>query len=149
MPTELRAAVGVVCKPWHNFVRLVSAANVPKTPNTRHRMKIIKLEDFHADGGWDTYSFLKITTDEGITGWSEFNESRRKGMTSLIHGLGATLIGVDRGRTHVPRHRRHRERLPRHPRQGARCSRLRASRRRGARAHAGLLVALRSPARPL
>ena len=57
-------------------------------------MKIVKLEDFHADGGWDTYSFLKITTDEGITGWSEFNESRRKGMTSLIHGLGATLIGA-------------------------------------------------------
>src|SRR5262249_10166620 len=25
MPTELRAAVGVVCKPWHNFVRLVRA----------------------------------------------------------------------------------------------------------------------------
>ena len=44
-------------------------------------MKIVKLEDFHADGGWDTYSFLKITTDEGVTGWSEFNESRRKGMT--------------------------------------------------------------------
>jgi hypothetical protein len=42
-------------------------------------MKIVKLEDFHVDGGWDTYSFLKITTDEGITGWSEFNESRRKG----------------------------------------------------------------------
>src|SRR5262249_45857819 len=95
MPTELRAAVGVVCKPWHNFVRLVSAANVPKTPNTRHRMKIVKLEDFHADGGGDTYSFLKITTDEGVTGWSEFNESRRKGMTALIHGLGATLIGED------------------------------------------------------
>ena len=35
----------------------------------------------HADGGWDTYSFLKITTDEGIVGWSEFNESRRSGMT--------------------------------------------------------------------
>ncbi|HKA76800.1 MAG TPA: hypothetical protein VKD19_06810 [Pseudolabrys sp.] len=29
MPTELRAAVGVARKPWHNFVRLVSAANVP------------------------------------------------------------------------------------------------------------------------
>jgi len=58
-------------------------------------MKIVKLEHFHADGGWDTYSFLKITTDEGITGWSEFNESRRKGMTALIHGLGAALIGED------------------------------------------------------
>ena len=58
-------------------------------------MKIVKLEDFHADGGWDAYSFLKITTDEGVTGWSEFNESRRPGMTALIHGLGAALIGQD------------------------------------------------------
>jgi L-alanine-DL-glutamate epimerase-like enolase superfamily enzyme len=58
-------------------------------------MKIVKLEDFHADGGWDIYSFLKITTDEGVTGWSEFNESRRRGMTAVIHGLGAALIGQD------------------------------------------------------
>ena len=58
-------------------------------------MKIVKLEDFHADGGWDTYSFLKITTDEGLVGWSEFNESRRRGMTAVIQGLGATLIGQD------------------------------------------------------
>ena len=42
-------------------------------------MKIVKLEDFHADGGWDTYSFLKITTDEGITGWSEFNRAVARG----------------------------------------------------------------------
>jgi galactonate dehydratase len=58
-------------------------------------MKIVKLEDFHADAGWDTYSFLKITTDEGLVGWSEFNESRRRGITGVIHGLGTTLIGHD------------------------------------------------------
>ena len=58
-------------------------------------MKIVKLEDFHVDAGWDTYSFLKITTDEGVTGWSEFNESRRRGMTGVVHGLGAALIGQD------------------------------------------------------
>ena len=59
------------------------------------RMKIVKLEELHADGGWDTYSFLKIITDAGLVGWSEFNESRRKGMAALIHGLGASLIGED------------------------------------------------------
>ena len=58
-------------------------------------MKIVKLEDFHVDGGWDTYSFLKVTTDEGLSGWSEYNESRRRGMTQVIHGLGAGLIGKD------------------------------------------------------
>ena len=58
-------------------------------------MKIVKLEDLHADGGWDTYSFLKITTDDGLVGWAEFKESRRRGLGALIHGLGATLIGED------------------------------------------------------
>jgi L-alanine-DL-glutamate epimerase-like enolase superfamily enzyme len=58
-------------------------------------MKIVKLEHFHADCGWEVYSFLKITTDEGLAGWSEFNESRRRGMAALIHGLADTLIGED------------------------------------------------------
>jgi L-alanine-DL-glutamate epimerase-like enolase superfamily enzyme len=58
-------------------------------------MKITKVEDFHADGGWDTYSFLKITTDAGLTGWSEFKESRRRGVAAVIHGLAAGLIGED------------------------------------------------------
>jgi len=58
-------------------------------------MKIAKFEDFHVDGGWDSYAFLKITTDQGPVGWSEFKESRRRGLGALIHGLGATLIGED------------------------------------------------------
>jgi len=58
-------------------------------------MKITKFEDFHVDCGWDTYSFLKITTDEGLIGWSEFKESRRRGLAALIHGLGKGLIGED------------------------------------------------------
>jgi galactonate dehydratase len=62
---------------------------------SRRGMKIVKFEDFHVDAGWDTYSFLKISTDEGLTGWSEFRESRRSGVAGLIHGLGAGLIGED------------------------------------------------------
>ena len=58
-------------------------------------MKLAKFEDFHVDGGWDTYSFLKLTTDSGLVGWAEFKESRRRGLAALIHGLGATLIGED------------------------------------------------------
>jgi galactonate dehydratase len=58
-------------------------------------MKIAKFEDFHVDGGWDTYSFLKITTDQGLVGWAEFKESRRRGLAALIHGLSASLIGQD------------------------------------------------------
>src|SRR5258708_24150304 len=61
----------------------------------RITMKIAKFEDFHVDGGWDTYSFLKITTDQSLIGWAEFKESRRRGLGALIHGLGASLIGED------------------------------------------------------
>src|SRR5262245_63676584 len=92
---RLRSAVGDARKPWHNFAPGVSRNRRTRTRVARRQMKIVKLEDFHADGGWDTYSFLKITTDEGVTGWSEFNESRRRGMTAVIHGLGAALIGQD------------------------------------------------------
>lgn len=49
-------------------------------------MKITKMETFHADGGWRTLSFLKVTTDEGLIGWSEYNEGfGAGGVTELIH----------------------------------------------------------------
>ena len=38
-------------------------------------MKITGLKCLHADAGCRNFDFLKITTDEGIIGWSEFNES--------------------------------------------------------------------------
>ena len=37
-------------------------------------MKIAKIEDLHCDAGWRDFSFLKITTDDGLVGWSEYNE---------------------------------------------------------------------------
>ena len=37
-------------------------------------MKIVKIEDLHCDAGWRVNSFLKITTDDGITGWAEYME---------------------------------------------------------------------------
>jgi galactonate dehydratase len=58
-------------------------------------MKITKLEQFHVDCGWEIYSFLKISTDEGVTGWSEFREHRRPGIAAAIHGMGELLIGDD------------------------------------------------------
>lgn len=65
-------------------------------------MKITGFEALHVDGGWQTFSFLKVTTDEGITGWSEFNEERgRRGLSALILGLGETLIGEDPSRVNL------------------------------------------------
>src|SRR5437762_6785259 len=59
-------------------------------------MKIVKVEDLHCDAGWRVNSFLKITTDEGIVGWSEYMEGYgAQGLTGLIRKLGERLIGQD------------------------------------------------------
>ena len=59
-------------------------------------MKIAKIEDLHCDAGWRDFSFLKITTDNGIVGWSEYNESYGgAGLTTAIRRMGQTLIGKD------------------------------------------------------
>jgi L-alanine-DL-glutamate epimerase-like enolase superfamily enzyme len=59
-------------------------------------MKITRIVDLHADAGWRVFSFLKIETDAGIVGWSEYNESYgSKGLTGVIVRLGETLIGQD------------------------------------------------------
>ena len=63
-------------------------------------MKIAKIEDLHANAGWRTTSFLKITTDDGIVGWSEYNENvGNAGLTATIRALSDRLIGQDPMRT--------------------------------------------------
>jgi galactonate dehydratase len=59
-------------------------------------MKIVKIEDLHCDAGWRDFSFLKITTDDGLVGWSEYNESYGSaGLTAVIRRLAQSLIGQD------------------------------------------------------
>ena len=60
-------------------------------------MKIVKVEDLHCDAGWRVNSFLKITTDEGIVGWSEYMEGYgAQGLTGVILKLAERfLIGQD------------------------------------------------------
>lgn len=38
-------------------------------------MKIERIETLRADAGWRMFSYLKLTTVDGITGWSASNES--------------------------------------------------------------------------
>lgn len=59
-------------------------------------MKIIRITDHHADAGWRVVSFLKIVTDEGLIGWSEFAEARSTpGLTHVIRQLATHAIGLD------------------------------------------------------
>lgn len=47
-------------------------------------MRIVKAETFQGDGGWQVWSFLKLTTDEGIVGWTDF---RGGPLTPLVMNL--------------------------------------------------------------
>src|SRR5437870_12673989 len=59
-------------------------------------MKITKVESLHADAGFRYFDFLKISTDQGITGWSEYNESfGGAGLSAVIDRLAPVLIGKD------------------------------------------------------
>ncbi|TDV06139.1 mandelate racemase/muconate lactonizing enzyme family protein [Paraburkholderia caballeronis] len=59
-------------------------------------MKITALETLHADAGWYTISFVKLSTDEGLVGWSEYRtDAGNAGLTAVIEGLGRLLVGAD------------------------------------------------------
>jgi L-alanine-DL-glutamate epimerase-like enolase superfamily enzyme len=59
-------------------------------------MKVARMETLRADAGWRMFSFLKITTDDGLIGWSEFNESfGSAGLAEVIMALSPIVIGKD------------------------------------------------------
>lgn len=59
-------------------------------------MKITGIETLRADAGWRMFSFLKMMTDSGVVGWSEFNESfGSAGLAGVIEELSGALIGRD------------------------------------------------------
>ena len=59
-------------------------------------MKVTGYEVFKCDAGWRTFSFLKITTADGIVGWSEYNESfGSPGLSGVIEAMMPGVIGMD------------------------------------------------------
>jgi galactonate dehydratase len=59
-------------------------------------VKITAIESLHADGGGRAFDFLKVSTDEGLVGWSEYNEGfGGLGVTQVIERLKPALIGKD------------------------------------------------------
>lgn len=59
-------------------------------------MRITAVDTLSCNAGWRDFSFLKITTDAGLVGWSEFMESYgSQGLGEVIRRLGARLIGED------------------------------------------------------
>jgi L-alanine-DL-glutamate epimerase-like enolase superfamily enzyme len=57
-------------------------------------MRVTNLEVLRCDAGWRNYHFLKLTTDEGIVGWSEFDEGfGSPGVSAVIERLAERVIG--------------------------------------------------------
>src|SRR5439155_1123562 len=67
----------------------------PGSPR-KGRVKIARLEHLHADAGKGALDFLKLTTDDGVVGWSEYNETfGGVGVSAAIDGLAPLVVGKD------------------------------------------------------
>jgi L-alanine-DL-glutamate epimerase-like enolase superfamily enzyme len=57
-------------------------------------MKIAAIETLACDAGWRNYHFVKLTTDTGIVGWSEFDEGfGAPGVSAVIERMAQRAIG--------------------------------------------------------
>ena len=129
-------------------------------------MRITRLETLQADAGWRNFSFLKLSTDEGLVGWAEYNEGYGAGgVSEIVHRFAPLVTGMDprevgkigamlRASTRMAagglNHQAiaaDRERLPRRQGEGARRAGLCAVRRTVPPAARALLVALRELSR--
>ncbi|MGH1489055.1 MAG: mandelate racemase/muconate lactonizing enzyme family protein, partial [Acidimicrobiales bacterium] len=74
------------------------AANLDTQPDSpqevRQEVNVATVETLHCDAGWRNYHFCKITTDEGIVGWSEFDEGfGSPGVSTVIEALSGRVVG--------------------------------------------------------
>jgi L-alanine-DL-glutamate epimerase-like enolase superfamily enzyme len=57
-------------------------------------MSVRSVETLACDAGWRNYHFVKVTTDSGIVGWSEYDEGfGAPGVGVVIERLAARVIG--------------------------------------------------------
>lgn len=64
---------------------------------SKFTMKITKIDVLHADAGWRPWTFVKISTDEGLIGWSECTDSHGspRGIEGAVKDLSPLLLGQD------------------------------------------------------
>ena len=57
-------------------------------------MKVTNIETLSCDAGWRNYYYVKLSTDSGIVGWSEFDEGfGAPGVSTVIQRLASRVIG--------------------------------------------------------
>jgi L-alanine-DL-glutamate epimerase-like enolase superfamily enzyme len=55
---------------------------------------IQSVETRHCDAGWRDYHFVRIATDEGVVGWSEYDENLgATGVTTVVEDMASTVTG--------------------------------------------------------
>ena len=61
-------------------------------------VRVKSIETLACDAGWRNYHFVKVSTDSGIVGWSEFDEGfGAPGVGTVIERLGARVVGKEVG----------------------------------------------------
>src|SRR6266699_3280412 len=79
---------------WCQAGRKSTIAPSRQEQHREERMKVTKLETLRCGAGWRNYNFLKLSTDEGIVGWSEFDEGfGSPGVGTVIEQLAGRVIG--------------------------------------------------------
>ncbi|MBN2404006.1 MAG: mandelate racemase/muconate lactonizing enzyme family protein, partial [Coriobacteriia bacterium] len=59
-------------------------------------MKIVDVEAFVFDAGWQSWTFVKVSTDEGITGWGECSVPRGPfAVAGAVEDIKNILVGTD------------------------------------------------------
>jgi L-alanine-DL-glutamate epimerase-like enolase superfamily enzyme len=62
------------------------------------KAKVTSIETLACDAGWRNYHFVKLTSDTGIVGWSEFDEGfGSPGVAAIIERLKSRVIGQSLG----------------------------------------------------
>jgi L-alanine-DL-glutamate epimerase-like enolase superfamily enzyme len=61
-------------------------------------MKVTSIQTLACDAGWRNYHFVKLSTDDGIVGWSEFDEGfGSPGVATVIERLAPRVLGQPAG----------------------------------------------------
>ena len=57
-------------------------------------MHIRSIETCHCDAGWRNYHFVKLVTEDGVVGWSEYDEHQGAiGVTVVVEKLAPMVVG--------------------------------------------------------
>src|SRR6201999_3458480 len=56
--------------------------------------KVRSVDILACDAGWRNYHFVKVTTEDGVVGWSEFDEGfGSPGVAAAIQRLSSRVVG--------------------------------------------------------